>query len=80
MKQNNKLFDEGEGFKFRVGKGEVIKGWDVGLDGMKVGGKSLPIILDYWVFVLRIVLMGLFQTNSLFKLGKRKLVIPAHMA
>ncbi|KAK9507053.1 hypothetical protein O3M35_008877 [Rhynocoris fuscipes] len=44
FKQNNKVFDsttEGSGFKFRVGKGEVIKGWDVGVVGMKVGGKRL---------------------------------------
>lgn len=44
FKQNNKEFDstkEGPGFKFRVGKGEVIKGWDLGVVGMKVGGKRL---------------------------------------
>lgn len=42
LKNNNKQFDsttQGSGFKFRLGKGEVIKGWDVGLNGMKVGGK-----------------------------------------
>lgn len=42
LKNNNKMFDsstKGNGFKFRLGKQEVIKGWDVGLSGMKVGGK-----------------------------------------
>ncbi|XP_045468884.1 46 kDa FK506-binding nuclear protein-like [Harmonia axyridis] len=42
LKNNNKLFDKtlsGPGFGFRLGKGEVIKGWDIGVAGMKVGGK-----------------------------------------
>jgi FKBP-type peptidyl-prolyl cis-trans isomerase FkpA len=29
----------GEPFKFTIGNGEVIKGWDLGVVGMKVGGK-----------------------------------------
>lgn len=42
LKNNNKMFDSarvGPGFKFRLGRHEVIKGWDVGIVGMKVGGK-----------------------------------------
>lgn len=42
LKTNNKVFDatkQGPGFKMTLGKGEVIKGWDIGLAGMKVGGK-----------------------------------------
>ena len=31
-------------FKFRLGVGEVISGWDVGLEGMKVGGTRQLII------------------------------------
>ena len=30
--------DRGEGFSFGLGAGEVIKGWDQGVAGMKVGG------------------------------------------
>ncbi|KAL1501559.1 hypothetical protein ABEB36_006860 [Hypothenemus hampei] len=42
LDKNNKMFDstvKGPGFKFRLGVGEVIKGWDIGVAGMKVGGK-----------------------------------------
>ncbi|XP_053683257.1 39 kDa FK506-binding nuclear protein [Sabethes cyaneus] len=42
LKKNNKVFDsttKGAGFKFALGRGEVIKGWDLGVSGMKVGGK-----------------------------------------
>jgi FKBP-type peptidyl-prolyl cis-trans isomerase len=30
--------DRGKGFNFRLGSGQVIKGWDQGVAGMKVGG------------------------------------------
>jgi FKBP-type peptidyl-prolyl cis-trans isomerase len=30
--------DRGKGFPFRLGAGQVIKGWDQGVAGMKIGG------------------------------------------
>ncbi len=37
-------YKKGEPFNFVVGKGSVIKGWDVGLVGMKVGGERILVI------------------------------------
>jgi len=31
-------------FTFTLGAGQVIKGWDVGVEGMKVGGKRILIV------------------------------------
>ena len=38
----------GDPFEFRLGTGEVIRGWDEGVAGMKVGGRrTLTIPPDY---------------------------------
>ncbi|KAI0674917.1 hypothetical protein C8Q78DRAFT_1009663 [Trametes maxima] len=42
--ENGKIFDQntkGKPFKFHLGKGEVIKGWDIGIVGMQVGGERM---------------------------------------
>ncbi|UPK98780.1 hypothetical protein LCI18_009715 [Fusarium solani-melongenae] len=51
--QNGKQFDankKGKPFSFKVGKGQVIKGWDIGVVGMSIGGErrlTIPAHLAY---------------------------------
>ena len=43
-KEVDTAWDRGRTFKFAVGGGKVIKGWDRGVRGMKVGGRREIIV------------------------------------
>ncbi|KAK3815298.1 MAG: hypothetical protein J3Q66DRAFT_314478 [Benniella sp.] len=51
--ENGKVFDKnvsGKPFFFHLGRGEVIKGWDLGIQGMQLGGErhlTIPPALAY---------------------------------
>ncbi|KAJ8536708.1 hypothetical protein K7X08_035109 [Anisodus acutangulus] len=53
LKKNGKIFDSNTGkrpFEFRLGIGQVIKGWDVGVNGMRIGDKrriTIPPAMGY---------------------------------
>jgi peptidylprolyl isomerase len=43
-------WNRGRPFEFKLGKGQVIPGWDAGVQGMKVGGRrklTIPSALAY---------------------------------
>jgi len=49
-KKFDSSYDHGTPFAFNLGAGQVIKGWDMGVVGMKIGGKrrlTIPSDLGY---------------------------------
>ena len=49
-KQFDASWDRKETFEFRLGRGQVISGWDQGVAGMKVGGRrrlTIPPAMGY---------------------------------
>ena len=50
QRQFDASWDRGQPFSFRLGEGMVIRGWDQGVAGMKVGGRrrlTIPPELGY---------------------------------
>jgi FKBP-type peptidyl-prolyl cis-trans isomerase len=56
-------YDHGQPFSFGLGAGQVIKGWDEGLVGMKVGGKRKLVIPPDLAYGSRAV-GGMIPANS----------------
>lgn len=51
--EDGKVFDankKGKPFTFKIGKGEVIKGWDIGITGMAAGGERRIIIPSHLAY------------------------------
>ena len=49
-KQFDASWDRGDTFKFGLGRGQVIRGWDEGVAGMRVGGRrriTIPPAMAY---------------------------------
>mmetsp|Transcript_29466 Transcript_29466/g.46211 ORF Transcript_29466/g.46211 Transcript_29466/m.46211 type:complete len:225 (+) Transcript_29466:32-706(+) len=63
-KKFDSSYDRGQPLAFKVGVGQVIKGWDEGLLSMKVGGKRELIIPAELAYGARNVGNGLIPANS----------------
>src|SRR5262245_22367925 len=63
-KRFDSSLDRGRPFQFQLGAGQVIKGWDQGVAGMKVGGKRKLTIPPELAYGSRDVGNGLIPANS----------------
>ena len=68
VKQRGRKFDSsvdrGEPLEFVLGEGRVIKGWDQGVEGMKVGGKRTLIIPSHLAYGKRNMGNGAIPPDS----------------
>ena len=54
--------ERGQSFSFQLGARQVIRGWDEGVKGMKVGGKRRLVIPPEWGYFSRD--LGIIPPNS----------------
>lgn len=43
-------WDRGQLFTFEIGAGRVIRGWDEGVEGMRVGGRRILVLPPEWAY------------------------------
>jgi len=63
-KQFDSSRDRGQPFTFQVGAGDVIQGWDIGVEGMKVGERRKLTVPPELGYGARDVSNGLIPANS----------------
>lgn len=63
-KKFDSSYDRGQPFQFVLGAGQVIRGWELGVAGMKVGGKRKLIIPPVLGYGDRNIGNGLIPPNS----------------
>ncbi len=70
--QFDSSYDRGQAFQCVIGTGRVIKGWDQGIMGMKIGGKrkllvpaTLPMVSVKWGHISNLIQILFLKSNCL---------------